>query len=171
MTRVALAAVVLAACVNANRPVPSTTAPRPPDGSTTESEWQAASDLAATLSQAAGGQRLAPALRISEKGTMVQRHLQLQAAGCYHVGVAWMFSADLEANTEFDSGTISDPDSQHRLSAPGGAVDFCTESGGGVTLTFRPIPKQGPASMPEKLDIAVVYGSANKPSRVAKRVD
>ncbi len=169
MTRLALAAVALAACVNANRPVPSTTAPRPPGAATTESEWQAASDLAATLAKAAGGQRLAPALRVSEHGAVVQRHLTLVAAGCYHVGVAWLFGADLEASLSFDSGTISDPDSDHRLAAPGGAVDFCTETGGGVTLTFRPIPKNGIASMPETLDLAVVYGSATKPSRVAGR--
>jgi len=44
-----------------------------------------------------------------------------------------------------------------------------TETGGGTTLTFRPIPKNGPASIPATLDLAVVYGSASKPSRVAHR--
>jgi hypothetical protein len=170
MNRLALAAIVLAACAPVNRPTPSATAPRPP-GSTTESEWVAASDLASTLAKAAGGQRLAPALRISEHGTVVHRHLTLVAGGCYHVGVAWVFGADIEANVEFDSGTISDPDSDHHLSSPGGAVDFCTETGGGANLTFRPIPKNGPASLPQTLDLVVVYGSATKPphARVAGR--
>src|SRR5438105_7718787 len=108
MKRAAFIAVLLAACVNANRPT-SSVAPRPP-GATTESEWAAATDLAATLARAAGGQRLAAAQRVSERGPVVHRHLTLVAGGCYHVGVAWLFGADLEANVSFDSGTISDPD-------------------------------------------------------------
>jgi len=168
MHRLALSALLLAACVQANKPAPSTTAPRPP-GVTTESEWQAASDLAATLARAAGGQRLAPALRVSEPGPVVHRHLTLVAGGCYHVGVAWLFGADLEANVAFDQGTAGDRAGEHRLAAPGGALDFCTDSNGGVSLTFRPIATSGTAAMPEQLDIAVVYGSATKPARVAGR--
>jgi hypothetical protein len=170
MNRLALAAVVFAACVPA-KPAATSVAPRPP-GATTESEWQAAADLAAMLARAGGAQRLAPALRISERGTVVHRHLTLVSGGCYHVGVAWVFGADIEANVSFDSGTISDPDSDHKLASPGGAVDFCTETSGGASLTFKPIPKNGPASTPETLDIVVVYGSATKPkpkARVAGR--
>jgi hypothetical protein len=162
-----LASISLAACVPAKQPASSSVAPRP-HGTTTESEWQAASDLAATLARAAGGQRLAPALRVSEPGPVVRRHLTLVAGGCYHVGVAWLFGADLEANVAFDTGTAGDHAGEHHLGAPGGALDFCTDTNGGVSLTFRPIPTTGTAAMPSKLDLAVVYGSATKP-RVAGR--
>ncbi len=135
----------------------------------TESEWAAATDLATTLARAAGAERLAPAIRVQEPTVLSRRHVALAASGCYHAGVAWLFDADLEATVTFDPGTSGERTADRRITAPGGALDFCAEHAGGATLTFRPISHLG-VPMPRELDYAVVFGSA-RPSvhRVARR--
>ena len=162
-------ALAAAACLP--RPKPATTGPAgaaaAPAGAT-ESEWTAATDLATTLARAAGADRLAPALRVVEHGAVSRRHVSLAAAGCYHAGVAWVQTLDLEAEINFDPGTDGVSGPTGRIGAPGGAVDFCTEHAGGLTLTFRVTGAQ----TPDLLEYAVVYGSAKAkpaPGRVAAR--
>ena len=147
----------LVGCATAAAPDPAT--PAAPKG-TTESEWAAASDLAVTLARAAGGQRIAPALRLREKGE-VRRHLTLAGGGCYHVGVAWMFASGVTASVVLDRGTndrLEVP--ERKISAPGGAIDFCTDHAGGATVTLRPT-----GTAPDTLEVAVVYGAAPETPR------
>src|SRR5207249_2753316 len=114
-------AIAFAACLP--RPAANTQAGAPKTGGATEAEWAAASDLAATLASADGGQRLAAAIRVREHGPVVHRHLTLAAAGCYHVGVAWVFPSDLEAKVAFDPGTSQAAANKDReITAPGGAI-------------------------------------------------
>lgn len=158
-----LALSLLAACQ-----LPAKSAPNKP-AAPTESEWAAASDLATTLAKAAGAERLAPAIRVQAPAAESKRHISLAAGGCYHAAVAWVFDADLDATVTFDPGTAVQPASadEHRITAPGGTLDFCSDHAGGATLTFRPISHLG-SPMPRELDYAVVFGSA-RAHRVAHR--
>jgi hypothetical protein len=163
-----IASILLAFAVTACVETPTTKTTLDPakgKAGTTESEWVAASDLAATLAKAAGGQRLASAIRIREPGPMVRRHLSLAAGGCYHIGVAWVFSSDLQATVSFDPVTGSSPrlGDNRQLAAPGGALDFCSDTAGGATLTFQPVTRADAISPPKMLELAVVYGSAIDP--------
>jgi hypothetical protein len=157
MPRLLLASTVLAAACAAPAQSTTPTGVAPGHVKTSESEWNAAADLAAMLARAAGGQRVAPALRVRERGPLVRRRLTLAAGGCYHVGVAWGFAADLEASVALDPGTNAQLAlDDRRIAAPGGAIDFCTDHGGGATLTFRPAS----LPVPDLLELAVVYGAA-----------
>ncbi len=169
MRAICCLSIAIAGCVATPRPTANTPEKKV---ETTESEWQAASDLAATIAKAAGGQRLASAIRVREPGPVVHRHISLAAAGCYHIGVAWVFSADMEASVALDPGTTGKAESGDRqLSAPGGALDFCTDAAGGATLTFQPVTRADAIAPPKTLELAMVYGSAIEPARakVVKR--
>lgn len=160
MQRSHLCLVFTAACAGYG-PGASSPATSQPHTGASESEWAAASDLAATLARAAGGQRVAPALRIKEHGSQVQRKLTLAAGGCYHIGVAWVFAADLQAGVTLDPGRPTERAlGERRIGAPGGSVDFCTDHGGVASLTFRPNAPVG-----DSLELAVVYGSAPDPAK------
>jgi hypothetical protein len=155
--------IVLSACVATPHPKSANTPEKKVE--TTESEWQAASDLAATIAKAAGGQRLASAIRVREPGPVVHRHISLAAAGCYHIGVAWVFAADMQASVELDAGTTGKAETgEHQLSAPGGALDFCTDTAGGATMTFQPVTRADSIGAPKTLELAMVYGSASEPA-------
>lgn len=164
MRRILIIALAAAgACVPAK---PAATGPKPV---ATEAEWAAAGDLATTLAQAAGGERLAPIVRVREPVPMSSRHITLAAAGCYHIGIAWTSSVDVEASVIADAGTPAKPPSSKVMTAPGGTVDFCTSRAGGVALTLREVAYPDRVAPPSTFEYAIVYGSGKAPRRALAR--